>query len=267
VVAGLALSASAVVNLDVAIRAGQFAVAPLFAFYPTVLPRAASLVTRGGNAALRSFLQPYYSIGAVVVVIGISVLAPLEVPALATWTGRSTGSFNPLVAAGVLVGTSAHASTGLLSSALLARGDVRSVLTYKARQMLLAIVLLSITAPLGLVPMGLALCVSLALPALCFNATAARQLELASPLPGRSARRRLTAFALIQVSVPMTLVLALRGAVAPWQLLGLAVLAAVVCAVLVGVAIRGCNGGDLGYSPEPAATSSAPAIADHFAKK
>ena len=177
-IGGVALTSADVVSLDVAIRAGQAVVAPLFAFYPTVLPRAAALLARGGADALRLFLQRFYSVGVLLVVAAICILVPVEVPALAVWTGRSTSAFNPIIVVMVLVGTVAHASTGLLTSAMLARGDVNPVLVYKGRQLLLALVLIGAAAPIGLLSVAIAMCLSLLLPAVAFNVRSARELGL-----------------------------------------------------------------------------------------
>jgi O-antigen/teichoic acid export membrane protein len=187
-IAGVALSSGALVSLDVAIRAGQFLVAPLFAFYPTVLPKAASLLVRGGARALRSFLQPFYSAGVLLVLAGVCVFIPIEVPLLAVWTGRPTSAFDPFVVAAILIGTAAHASTGLLSSALLARGEVNPLLLYKGRQLALAAILLAVAAPIGLLAVAIAMCLSLLLPALAFNLRSARELGLKGPLASTRAR-------------------------------------------------------------------------------
>jgi O-antigen/teichoic acid export membrane protein len=234
-VAGAALSSGDVVSLDVAIRAGQFLVAPLFAFYPTILPRAASLLTRGGLPELRSFLQRWYGIGVLAVVIGVCVFIPIEVPLLAIWTGRPMSAFDPFVAAAVLIGTAAHASTGLLTSALMAQGDIRPVVVYKGRQLFLAAILLAVSAPIGLLPVALALCLSLILPAVAFNLYAAKELGLHGPVASIRTRWSLSAFALVQIAIPMALVVAVGSAVASWQLFGLAAIAAVICLAFAGL--------------------------------
>jgi O-antigen/teichoic acid export membrane protein len=238
-IAGVALSSGDLVTLDLAIRAGQFVVAPLFAFYPTVLPRAASLLARGGAGALRSFLQPYYSIGVFLVVVGACVFIPLEVPLLAVWTGRATSAFNPLVVAAILIGTAAHASTGLLSSARLACGDVNAVILYKGRQLILAAILLAVATPMGLLPVAIALCLSLMLPAVAFNLRSAGVLGLARPLESMHTRWRLAAFCLAQVAIPMALVVGVGSALASWQLLGLVTLAALICLALGALLLVG----------------------------
>jgi O-antigen/teichoic acid export membrane protein len=234
-IAGFALSSGDLISLDLAIRAGQFVGAPLFAFYPTVLPRAASLLGRGGIPALRPFLQRCYSIGIVGIIVGVSVFIPLEVPALATWTGRSIHAFNPLVGCAILIGMAAYASTGLMSSALLARGDVNPVLVYKARQLLLAAILLAVATPFGLIAVAIALCISLALPAMMFNLTVASEFGLDSPL--RPARKHwtLATYALAQATIPMAAVITVGSAVPPWQLLVLTSLLALVCLAVGGL--------------------------------
>jgi len=268
-IAGIALSSSDVVSLDVAIRAALFVVAPLFAFYPTVLPRAASLLARGGEQALRSFLQPYYSVGLLLVVAGVSVFVPVEVPALAVWTGRAASTFDPVVVAVILIGTAAYASTGLLSSALLARGEVTPVLVYKGRQLLLAAVLLPAAAFVGLLQVAIALCLSLLLPAVAFNLRAARELDLRGPLQSRRTRWRLAGFALTQVAIPMTVVLGVGGALPSWQLLGLVSFAALMCLLLGGLLLVGrVRARDYWTGLASWRTAAAPgSVADHLARK
>jgi O-antigen/teichoic acid export membrane protein len=238
-IAAAALSAGDVVSLDVAIRAALLVVAPLFAFYPTVLPRAASLLARGGEQTLRAFLQPFYSIGSLLVVGGVSVFIPVEVPALATWTGRATSSFDPAVVAVIMIGTAAYASTGLLSSVQLARGEVNRILIYKGRQLLLAAVLLAIAAPLGLLPVAIALCLALLVPAIAFNRRTSSELQLASPFRSRRTRWGLAGFALAQVAVPLALVLLVGDSLPAWQLLGLILLVAASGLLLGGLLLVG----------------------------
>jgi O-antigen/teichoic acid export membrane protein len=268
-IAGVALSSGDVVSLDVAIRAALFVVAPLFAFYPTVLPKTASLLARGGEPALRAFLQPYYSIGLSLVVIGVSVFIPVEVPALAAWTGRATNTFDPLVVAVILIGTAAYASTGLLSSAQLARGEITPILIYKGRQLLLAVVLLPLAALLGLLPVAVALSISLFLPAIAFNLRTAKELGLGTPLRSRRTRWSLAGFALMQVAIPMTLVLGVGDALRSWQLLGLVSLAALSSLLIGGfllvsrVLARDYRSGLAPWRAAAAPTS----IADHLARK
>jgi O-antigen/teichoic acid export membrane protein len=268
-IAGFALSSGDLVSLDLAIRAGQFIVAPLFAFYPTVLPRAASLLGRGGMSSLRPFLQRYYSIGVPVIIVGVCVFIPLEVPAIATWTGRSVGAFNQIVTGVILIGTAAHASTGLLTSALMARGDINPVILYKGRQLFLAIVLLAAATPLGLVAVAIALCISLALPAMTFNFYAASEFELSRPLKPVLKHWRLLALALLQAAVPTAVVIYVGSAIASWQLLILA-----TCAALASLALGGLL---LGYRPLASRywlrlvalrpDDSSPAATDHLVRK
>jgi O-antigen/teichoic acid export membrane protein len=268
-IAGLTLSSGDLVSLDVAIRAGQFVVAPLFAFYPTVLPRAASLLGRDGGVALRRFLQRFYSIGVPAVIVGVSVFVPLEVPAVATWTGRSVSTFNPLVGAAILIGTAAHASTGLLTSALMARGDINPVVLYKGRQLLLAVILLAVAAPIGVVAVAIALGVSLALPAVTFNMHAARAFGLDSPLQPMRKHWRLIAYALAQIAIPTAIVVYVGSAVEAWQLLILTILAAMVCLAL-GVLLLGYRLVTWRYWLRVVAfrpRGSSAAAVDHLAKK
>jgi O-antigen/teichoic acid export membrane protein len=268
-IAGVALSSSDVVSLDVAIRGALFVVAPLFAFYPVVLPRAAFLLARDGKQSLRSFLQPYYSIGLLLVMVGVSAFIPIEVPALAVWTGRATNTFDPLVVVVILIGTAAYASTGLLSSAQLARGEINPILIYKGRQLILAAVLLPMAALIGLLPVAIALCLSLLLPAMAFNLRVARELDLRGPLRSKRTRSSLAGFILIQIAVPMTLVLGVGNALAAWQLLGLALIAVLICLLVGGLLFVGrvrARHYWLGLASWRSAASSLP-TADHLARK
>jgi O-antigen/teichoic acid export membrane protein len=266
-IAGASLSSSDLVSLDVAIRAGQFAVAPLFAFYPTVLPRAASLLARGGSEALRAFLQRFYTAGALLVVVGVCLFIPIEVPLLAVWTGRSTSAFSPLVVGAILIGTAAHASTGLLTSSLLARGDVTAVLAYKAQQLVLAGALLAIAAPISLSAVALAIFLSLSVPASIFNVRTAGKLGLVAPLASRRARWSLAAFSVTQVGIPMALVVGIGSALPPWQLLGLTMAAALLCLAVEALLLvrRARNYWRMLLSWSPPGASAA--AADHLARK
>jgi O-antigen/teichoic acid export membrane protein len=218
-----AVSANALVGLDVAMRAAQMAAGPLLAFYPTVLPRATALLTKGDMTGFRAFLGRYHALITVAVLIGASALVPLEVPALAAWTGREVGSFNPLVGAAILVGTVAHASTGILSSGMLAIGDVNSVVVYKARQLGLAVVLLPPAALLGVPTLAVGVGVVLLVPALLFNRRAERTLEVPLTL-SRPHVQTLLGLGFVQATVPLAVVIALRESVSAWVLLAIALL-------------------------------------------
>src|SRR5438128_734353 len=268
-VAGFTLASGDVVELDVAIRAAQFVVAPLFAFYPTVLPRAASLLARGGAPALRNFLQPLYAVGLTLVVAGTCMAAPIEVPALAVWTGRSVDGFSPLVAALVLIGTAAHASTGLLTSARLARGEANPVLVYKGRQLLLALALLAIAGPIGLAAVATAMCVALLLPAMTFNRRAVRDLGLSGAVATTRIRVIVAALAAVQITVPTVLVITVGSAIPSWQLLGLVGAAALACLACEGSLLIGSNRARLYWSDVRTADAitGKPPMADHFSRK
>jgi hypothetical protein len=218
---------------------------------------------------LRAFLQPYYSLGSLLVVVGVSAFIPVEVPALAAWTGRATTSFDPAVVAVILIGTGAYASTGLLSAAQLARGEVNPVLVYKGRQLILAAVLLPIAALIGLLAVAIALCLSLLLPAIMFNHRTAKELELGNPFRSPRTRWSLTGFALMQVVAPIALVLGVGDALPAWQLLGLVVLAALAGLLLGGLLLVGrlrARGYRSGLVPWRVAASPGP-IVDHLARK
>jgi hypothetical protein len=219
--------------------------------------------------ALRSFLQRFYGVGVLLVIVGACVFMPIEVPLLAVWTGRATSAFNPLVVAAVLIGTVAHASTGLFTSALLARGEVNKLLAYKGWQLLLATALLAVATPIGLLPVAIALCVSLTLPAVVFNRRSAQELGLGAPMASKRVRWSLAAMALAQISIPITLILVLRSTISSWQMLGLVIVAAAICLAAAGALLVSHLPARRYWSTLvswPPATPSPPA-ADHFVRK
>jgi O-antigen/teichoic acid export membrane protein len=165
----VALSPSAFVALDVAMRAAQIVVAPLFAVYPLVLPAAAKAWTLGGADALKAFLDRWVLGGAIALWLFVVSFIPVERPVLAAWTGRPAESFDVWLYSAVLIGVAAHASTGLFSSAQLAVGDVRPVLRYKKQQLVLGLLLISPAVAIGSVATGLALGIALAATALGFD--------------------------------------------------------------------------------------------------
>jgi O-antigen/teichoic acid export membrane protein len=188
---GFLLSASSLVAVDVALRAAQLVVSPLFAVYPLVLPVAAREWTDRGREGLRLFLGRWFLPGAIGLWLFAVTFVPIEQPALAAWTGRAANSFNLWLSASVLVGTAAHASTGLFSSALLATGNISSVIRFKGRQLILAFVLVPISLIGGPVTTGVALGIALTLPALAFNREEVRAFRLYLPSRRSTLWRRL----------------------------------------------------------------------------
>ena len=232
---GFGLSAQDLLTLDVSIRAAQAAVAPAMAFYPVVLPRAAEIVVSEGMTALRSMLQRYSAYGSLVLIGGACALIPLEVPALSLWTGRPAASFDQLAAGLIFVGTSAHASTGLLTSAQLALGNVRSVMRYKALQLALAVILLVVAAPVGLWAVALGLTTALLVPAIIYNRRAAASLELRWPVTDRQLGPLVLIGAVATAGPGIIVVAALKRTLPAWELLAVA---AAVTAPLLAVAGR-----------------------------
>lgn len=264
--AGLGLSADDLLSIDVSIRAAQTAVAPVLAFYPVVLPQSAELLAREGIAGLRAFLQRYYWYGTVALVAGASVLIPLEVPALAAWTGRHTQTFNQMTVALILIGTTVHASTGLLTSAQLAQGNVRSVMRYKAGQLLAGVLLLSIAMPIGLWAVAIALAIALALPATIYNQRAARGLGLRSAVADRGLRLRLAGLALCTAGPAVVLVQLLERSIGPWELLLVSMaVAGSALAVSSRLILRQLTGQDQA-PPVGSISPSLTAAADHLAR-
>jgi O-antigen/teichoic acid export membrane protein len=180
------LPATSLVELDVALRAAQVVVAPFFAAYPLVLPAATEEWTVRGFEGLRVFLDRWFLPAASALWVASTTFIPIERTALAAWTGSSARSFDLWVSASVLLGVAAHASTGLFSSARLATGIISSVVHYKVRQLVLALVLVPAGLVGGVETGGIALGVSLALPALAFNRDEARVFRLR--LPSRRSR-------------------------------------------------------------------------------
>jgi O-antigen/teichoic acid export membrane protein len=264
-VASFGLTAADALAIDVAIRAGQLAVAPLFAFYPTVVPHATALFTRDGLDGMRRFLAPYYSRGVLVLIAGTCFCLALEIPALAAWTGRPPGSFEPLVPGLILIGSVAHASTGLFSSAYIARGDVRSIISYKLAQLLAAAVLMSVAAPFGAVPLAAALGAALTVPAIGFNLRARRAFGIDPALTDPRTRLRLVAGGALQVAIPAILIWRLARSMSAGPLLAMGI----AVSVLTAAALFGSQRRSARRPAQRLETGagSEPALVDHFARK
>jgi O-antigen/teichoic acid export membrane protein len=190
---GFVLSAGDLVAVDVALRAAQLVVAPLFAVYPLVLPTAAKAWAHGGRVGLSTFLERWFVPGALALWLFATTFVPLEAISLAAWTERSAGSFSVWLNASILFGVAAHASTGLFSSVLLAAGDISPVLRYKRRQLILGFLLVPISLVGGVVTTGLALGVALALPAIAFDREEAAAFDLQLPSRRSHVWRRVAA--------------------------------------------------------------------------
>jgi O-antigen/teichoic acid export membrane protein len=195
------LSSSQLVSLDVALRAATLVTAPLFAFFPVVLPTAARVTAEGGLAALKRWLDPLYVRGTIAIVLATAAAAPLIPSLLALWTGEPIESFSLVATTAILVGVVAHASTGLLTNVLLARGEIGLVLWLKWPQFLTAAVLLAPAAAIGIEAVAIALALALTVPALLFNRAAARKFDLEHPLERAGGYVRVAAMALL-VALP-----------------------------------------------------------------
>ena len=216
-VGGVALSSSALVSIDLAMRFGQLAVAPLLALYPVVLPAATATFVRGGRSALARQITSWYVPGVALTVLAAAVLAPLAAPVIAAWVGRAVGASEGWVAVLVLLGVLAHASTGLLSSALLAIGEIRAVVVYKTQpQLVLALALMTLGAFLGETFLAAGVFVALAVPAVRFNQRSASQLTMSTLSASGLVWRRLVLLALGSAAALGILVAVLNAAAASW---------------------------------------------------
>lgn len=228
IAAGLTLSAPAVVQLDLALRAAQIAVAPFFALLPLVLPAASREWGAGGMKRLAVAVRRWDRVFSSLLILAAATLLPLLTPAIAVWSTRQLHEVNMALVALVLVGAVAHTRTGLMTSALLAAGEVRPIMRYKFLQLLLALAFVPIGAALGLVELGVAVAVAMTLPAAHFMRRARKRLG------GMAVddRGRLAVSAAV-LSVPgLAIVLA-----APGNTSAIYVLAVVGSAVLGGMAI------------------------------
>jgi O-antigen/teichoic acid export membrane protein len=194
------LPANGLVELDVALRAAQVVVAPFFAAYPLVLPAATEAWTLRGLEGLRVFLGRWFFPAASALWLVSTTFIPIERPGLAAWTGRSADSFNLWLMAAVVLGVAAHASTGLFSSARLATGSIRSVMHYKARQLVLALILVPAGLVGGVETGGIALGACLALPALVFNREEVRVFQLRLPSRRSTLVRRLVGASIVALA-------------------------------------------------------------------
>ena len=191
---GLALPAGELIAIDLSLRYAQTVVMPAFAALPLVLPRASAAWTRQGMAGLRALMDRLMPPFCTVMAVGTAVAVPLGVPAIEAWTGYSLGRHGPAIVAAVALGISAHASTGLLSSALLAAGTLRAVIVYKALQLALALLALAAVAQSGSgLVAGIGVGVALAVPA--FIRLASRELASRALPAGGGAARLVTAVA------------------------------------------------------------------------
>jgi O-antigen/teichoic acid export membrane protein len=232
ILGGLALTSSALVTLDLALRFAQAIVAPVFAALPLVIPRAAQAWSRGGTAGLRQLLLRWGPPAMILVAMLAAVALPVGAPAIAVWTGRPATLVDPLLPALIVLGICAHASTGFFSSVLLARGNLGLVVAYKNLQLLLAVSLLAAAVALGgdELAFAAALSTALALPAVTFNRRSARLLSVNALV-----RLPILARAMLIGFAPPALVVALA-----WERLTPSVVLLMALPVAFASAVAGC---------------------------
>jgi O-antigen/teichoic acid export membrane protein len=173
--------------VDLSLRYGQAIVAPLFIFYPVVLPAATAAWSRDGLEGVRRITQRYVDRGATLLLFAAALAIPLAVPGLELWTGVSLSASEAVAAMSIAAGLVAYASTGVFSTVLLAIDELRLVLRYKGAQLALAGVLLAVAAALGGAALvGVALAAALVGPAVWFGWRAAGRLgvSLRAAAPG-----------------------------------------------------------------------------------
>lgn len=173
------LPSSATVAVDVALRFAQTVVTPVYVALPLILPRATAVWATRGRPGLQALAASLATPAVSVLAISVVTVVPLSVPAIALWTGIPMSAVDVWVTAPLIAGLAAHASTGVLSSSLLATGDVTLVLRYKRRQLALAVALVSVGAMFGAVPLAFGAATALMVPAVLFNRSAAATLGAA----------------------------------------------------------------------------------------
>lgn len=191
VLAGLFLPVANLVVLDIALRLAQVVVFPLFALFPLVMPLVTRAREQEGQEAARRVAHELERIVQAMTVLGIGLVLPLLVPAAVVWTGLPAGGLDQFVFAAVMAGAALHASTGVLTSTLLAFGTVRKVVVYKALQLGLALALVSPASVIDERLAAAAILVSLGAPALWFNHAGIRAVEIDAPWPPAALARLL----------------------------------------------------------------------------
>jgi O-antigen/teichoic acid export membrane protein len=234
---GLILGSGVLVTLDLALRFAQLAVAPVLAASAVVLPTATTVWRRHGDAALSEVLDRWYQPLIAGLAVGTGILAPLALPFISTWTGLKLDASAGITAAVVLVGMVALASTGILSSGLLAVGSIADVIRYKVQQLVLGLALVGLGASLGALAVGVGLCIALAMPALLFHSRATRRLGLGKPTRQLYFRHSLV-LAAACVGVNTVCVIAGLAVVSAWVVLLMVVPIVTVETIL---AIRFCG--------------------------
>lgn len=218
IAAGISLSSGAVVLIDLALRVGQAVATPLFALLPIVLPRASAAWAAQGREGVADFLRPVIRFGAPLALLGAVVAVPISAPAIAVWTGQALTAGDSIAATVVVAGVLAHASTGVMSSILLAIGEIGAVVRYKSLQLALAVPLITIGAFIGSFTLAIGLGLALFVPAAWFNARASLAIGVPFTLPRRLCvaaagvlAMNITAVAILTPLTPAAVVLAAAG--------------------------------------------------------
>ena len=185
IAAGISLSSGAVVLIDLALRVGQAVATPLFALLPIVLPRASAAWAAQGREGVAAFLRPLIGHGAPLCLLGAVVAVPITAPAIAAWSGQALTLGDAIAASVLVAGVLAHASTGVMSSILLAVGEIGQVVRYKSLQLALAVPLIAIGTLAGSFTLAIGLGFALLAPAVWFNATASLAVGVPFTLPRR----------------------------------------------------------------------------------
>jgi O-antigen/teichoic acid export membrane protein len=183
IAAAFALPAIDTVLIDLALRAGQAAATPIYAFLPLITPRSAQAYESGGREAVTSSVRRWISWGLPAWALWSIVVVPLSPWLIARW-----GSLDHLTTAQelgtalIVLGVLAHASTGVLTSVLLAISDLQLVARYKAMQLVVVLCCLAVGGAIGPLPLCVGIALALAVPAAWFNARAAREIGVAGRL-------------------------------------------------------------------------------------
>jgi O-antigen/teichoic acid export membrane protein len=217
-VGGFVLLPSDLVAVDVALRAAQLVVSPLSAVYPLVLPAAAKEWSIRGREGLKIFLERWFTPTAIALWLLTMMFIPVEQTALVAWTGRPSQTFHTWLNVCVLIGIAAHSSTGVFSSSRLASGDISSVLRFKKNQLILGLVLVPLSLFGGVLAVGVALAVALAIPALAFDWAEAMAFDLRRPPRQSHLLLRVTTSTVVGLAALSTAAWLLEGAISPWLL-------------------------------------------------
>lgn len=236
IVAGLTLPGSAVVSLDLAMRGAQVAVAPFFALLPLVLPAASREWGARGRLGLAALTNRWHAVFATALALTTAASLPLLIPAIAVWSNQPLHALDIALIAFVLVGTLAHTWTGVVTSALLAAGDVGPIVRYKVQQLVLASVLLPTGAILGLRELGLALAIAMTLPAVDFMRRARDRLGAGAR--SRAGGARLAAASAAIGTPGLILVLVVPSDISAWVALAI-VGAGILAGSAIGIPLSG----------------------------